>query len=1172
MLKFTNTIMRRLSGVILSILFILTAVNIHAQSTTQGAIAGSVTDSSGAAIPNAAIVIHNDATNAEIKVTADATGYYKAALVPPGIYTVQISVKGFGVYKASSVAVTVGSLSEVDAALKTGTVQENVIVSGEVPLIKLESADISSTITAKEIVDLPLNGGRWSNLALLTPTAVANSSGFGLISFRGISTLLNTVEIDGADDNQAYFSEERGRTREGYSTSQIAIAEFQVNTGVYSAEYGRAAGGVLNAVTKSGSNTIHGQAYFYDRDNEWGAFNPFTTLTSVSVPTGGGNPVVATNPFKAKDWRKRWGFGIGGPILHDKLFFFYAFDQYKRNFPGVSKPSNPGVFFGQWADMSLPTGAACSTNTATNATKTLFTVSSGTATTGDIYACALAARLYGYSSSGTSNNVNNYALAAAQYNQLLFGTAVSSVTGLSNPGLYDDVSPVVPRTGDEVLNTPKLDWQINQKEHLSVLYHRERWDSPGGVQTQTSNNYALDTFGTDFVKLDYGLIKLDSLINSNLSNEVRFQYGRELDDEGQQPWSSFSSKYLNNSTGTPVQLSIYGSTPSASSTNYGFTAGMPYYSFRAAYPEEYKTQLGDTANWTKKQHNWKFGFDVLRNHDKINNLYESNGVFTYTTFSDFFADILKPSGTCDSSENYNGLGTLPCYYGFTQGFGSPEFALRTWDYGFFLQDDWKLRHNLTLNAGIRYEYEHIPSPYQNLISTSIFTTKGDSTYAVGNHPNNVTNFGPRVGLSWSPFSNNKSVLHIGWGLYYGRVVNATILNTYLASGTPNGQYTISSVFGKPTSSTVPAFPQVIGSGAFPTPSIDFFQKHFRNPDVQQYDLSIQRELPWGLVTSLTYNGSLGQHLPNFLNVNLNPAKTYSSVLTVAPASGTTSCGPLACGTQVTSNVYSSILVDTNYGSATEVISNINSNYNALIFDIENRGNKYAQFDINYTWGHALDYNQNESTSPSTNNWYDPLANPRLNYGNSIYNVPNRVVAWALFTSPNIFKGIPGYFTNGFHFNPIFTWQTGLPYTAGVSGKEPSFTTGGVTYKPYNSGLNGSGTSTWIPQLGRNSFAQPDTYVLDVRLQKDLRINERYNFELVGEVFNLINHQNVTAMNTTAYSITAGTNTSSNAVGTLVYNPPTGSGVTAAGFGTINNSNSNFSYTQRQIQIGLKFDF
>ena len=117
-------------------------------------------------------------------------------------------------------------------------------------------------------------------MTLLTPAAVGDSNGFGLIAFRGISPILNNVEIDGADDNQAYYSEERGRTREGYSTSKYMIQEFQVNTGVYSAEFGRAAGGVINAISKSGSNTLHGIAYFSDRDNDWGAFNPYTTNTT----------------------------------------------------------------------------------------------------------------------------------------------------------------------------------------------------------------------------------------------------------------------------------------------------------------------------------------------------------------------------------------------------------------------------------------------------------------------------------------------------------------------------------------------------------------------------------------------------------------------------------------------------------------------------------------------------------------------------------------------------------------------------------------------------------------------------------------------------------------------------------------------------------------------------
>ncbi|MFT4113712.1 TonB-dependent receptor domain-containing protein [Silvibacterium sp.] len=1131
-----------------------------AQSTTQGAIAGTVEDASGAVIGGANVVLHNDGTNAEIKLTTDASGYFKAPLVNPGTYTVTITASGFGTYNANSVAVTVGSLTELHPSLNTGSTSESVTVSGEAPVLKFESPEISETLTSKEIVNLPLNGGRWSNLALLTPGAVADANGFGLISFRGISPLLNNVEIDGADDNQAFFSEERGRTREGYSTSQIAIAEFQVNTGVYSAEFGRAAGGVLNAITKSGTNQIHGQTYFYDRDNDWGALNPFTTFTSVTEPASGGAPNIVTGePFQPKDWRKRWGFGAGGPLLKDKLFWFYAYDQYRRNFPGVAKPASPSAFFNQYADTSLPTGAACtSTSTASSFT--------GSGSAGDAGACALAWRVYG----------GSYATAALHYDQLLYGSAVSTLTGLSTPGLLDDLG-TTPRTGDEVLNTPKLDWQISGTEHLSLLYHRLRWDSPGGVQTQTSNNYAVDTFGTDFVKLDYGLAELASVFSPSLSNELRFQYGRELDDEGQQAHSAFTQDYLTNSTGVPVQLSIYGG-----ATNNGFTAGMPYYSFRAAYPDERKTQLGDTANWTYKNQNIKFGFDILRNADTINNLYESNGVYTYTYFSDFFADILKPGGTCDSSESQTGLGGDPCYYGFTQGFGTPKFTITTMDYGFFVQDDWKLTPRLTLNVGVRYDYEHVPPPFPSLIATEKYP------YApTANQPSDKNNIGPRVGLSWDPYGQGKMVVHAGYGLYYGRILNGIILNTYEATGSPLGQYTVPSIYGDAASATVPQFPQVISTGTFPTPSLDYFAKNFQAPQTQEFDLSVQQDFGHGNTFTISYLGSTARELPNFLNLNLNPsslatststaqATMYQTTLTVTPKTSGGSCGPLACGTTITSNVYAktakpksgstiNTYVNPDFGSVTEVVSNINSSYNALAVDFTNRSNKYAQFDVNYTWSHALDFNQNESTSPSTNNWYDPWNNPRANYGNSTFNVPNRFVAWALLNYPGNAADWKKYLINSWHLNPVIQIQNGLPYSAAITGTQPSETYGNYTYAAASSGMNGSATSTYLTQIGRDTYMQPKTADVDLRLEKDLPVSQRFNVELLGEVFNVFNHVNVTGVTSTAYSI-SGSN--------LVYNPfSTTGGVSGeSGFGSVTNANSNFVYSQRQVQLGLKLDF
>ena len=209
-------------GLFASALFILalcmSSVVLNAQTYTQGAIGGTVFDSTGAVVPGATVSIVNNGTNATTSLKSDASGYFKDPQVPPGTYTVTIGAPGFETFKEVNVIVVVNGVSEVSPHMVTGAATTNVEVTGEAPVLNFESPEISSTLSTHNIEDLPLNGGRWSDMTLLTPGAVADSSGFGLVAFRGISPILNNVEIDGADDNQAYYSEERGRTREGYST------------------------------------------------------------------------------------------------------------------------------------------------------------------------------------------------------------------------------------------------------------------------------------------------------------------------------------------------------------------------------------------------------------------------------------------------------------------------------------------------------------------------------------------------------------------------------------------------------------------------------------------------------------------------------------------------------------------------------------------------------------------------------------------------------------------------------------------------------------------------------------------------------------------------------------------------------------------------------------------
>lgn len=317
----------------LALLALLSALA-FAQSAVTGAVSGTVSDPSNAVIPNATVTLLNIGTGKAETASTGPEGRFRFTNLQPGAYTVSIKVAGFAEYKQSGITVEVGRTSTVDATLKLGGADASVDIVADSAPVNTESKEFSSNINQTAINELPINGRRWSNFAILTPSVVPDGS-FGLLSFRGISGLLNNNTVDGGDNNQAFFGEERGRTRISYSISQSAIREFQVNTSNYSAEYGRAAGGVTNAVTKSGTNEFHGDAFYYQRNNEWGARNP---LAFQSVLNNGVSSVVGIKP---EDVRHQFGGTLGGPVVKDKLFFFFSYDQQKRNFPGLGIFSQP---------------------------------------------------------------------------------------------------------------------------------------------------------------------------------------------------------------------------------------------------------------------------------------------------------------------------------------------------------------------------------------------------------------------------------------------------------------------------------------------------------------------------------------------------------------------------------------------------------------------------------------------------------------------------------------------------------------------------------------------------------------------------------------------------------------------------------------------------------------
>jgi len=852
----------------------------------------------------------------------------------------------------------------------------------------------------------------------------------------------------------------------------------------------------VNSVTKQGGNQLHGEVYFYHRGDEFSSKNEKTTLPN---PVSGGAPIV----FRPKDKRNQYGFGVGGPLIKNKLFFFYAFDAFRRNFPGTAVSGNPSAL-------------------ATACTSALLTAT------------------------GT--------------------TAAQCASALAD--LQGDLG-AVPRFGNQLINTPKLTWQINSKNSLDVYYHRLRWDSPGGVQTQAALSYARDAFGTDFVKLDYGVARLNTLVSSHVTNELRYQYARELNNEGQQPYTDYSKAHLMGTNGVFTYASI-------STSAGGFNVGSPYYSYRISYPDERKWQIGDTASWAWGRHSFRFGGDIDHNYDLQNNLFQSNGSYFYANPTLFLADILKPSGAClpltaSGTPTLSSSGTAGCHGGLTQGFGGLIFDLSTLDTAYFVQDDWKITPRLTINLGVRYDYEALPAPYTKAVATDVPQEL--------NHPSDKNNIAPRLGFAFDPFGLGKTVVRGGFGLYYGRIPNAVLLNTYVNTGNVagGGQASVTAYNGTDLDPVTPGvqaihFPQTLNTRpAGGLLSVQYLDARLQNPYTEQIDLSVQQDLGHRNVLSVAYLGSLGRELPNYINANLDPTKFYTATFTTA-CNGTI-CNGIPAGTTFTQRVYSSRYsasgsntLNKAYNAITDVLGNANSNYNALSVDITNRQWKLITFDANYTWAHALDYNVAQFTASGTNNYLDPFANGHSNYGNSNINIRHRAVGWAIVNIPGLQGTGPlTLLTNGWSIKPLVQVQSGLPYSYAVSTGSPLQQAAGTCsgplgvndcLQPYSSGIAGTGVSSYIPFFGRNTLTQPRDIVVDTRLQKDFRVREGISVQILAEGFNILNHRNITGVNTGAFSLANNVLTATTNFGT-----PSSSGV-----------NGNYAYQVRQFQFGSRIIF
>jgi hypothetical protein len=1108
------------AAVVFCLLVLLVAhVSLRAQATT-GVLGGTVYDPQNAVLPDARIVALNNATGAEFIGYSDHSGNYTLSSLPPSTYSVDISASAFTAFTATHVVIELGRRTELNTVLQIGASLSTIHVQTVVPFIQATYPSVATNVTETELLDLPSDSRRWSSFALLTPGVVSSPQGQGLLSFRGVSVLLNNNTIDGADNNQAFFSEERGRTRAPYSISMAAVEQFQVNTADYSAEYGRSAGGVINTVTKSGTNGLHGQAFFFERNSDLAAINPYTTLTSFNAADSD----FVTSPYRPLDVRRQMGFGVGGPIVKDRLFWFYSFDRETRNFPAVSRVGYPTAIYTQ-PIAAIPTGSylgfpiTCSNLPPYNSGTAIYaSVFQYEATQG---ACEMYDRL----------DLPSYTAGVQQYQQGL--QLIGTITG------------VAPRSGSQTLSFPKLDWQVNERNHVTLSYNRMRWSSPNGVQAQSSTQYGVNSLGNDYVSVDWGIGRLTTFLTENIANEIRVQLGRELDRETSPAPAGAEIPLGANQFGLAPEISIAGG-----SAGEGMVLGNPAKLPRPEYPDEHRAQISDTISWVAGNHTIKVGADWDRNADLLDNLYGGVGEYKYTAFGDFLADYYHA---------VKGLGPPPSTYyvdtyaGFSQTFGPPGFFITTNDFSGFANDEWRIHPRLTLTAGVRYEYERVPRAF--FINPQLPQT--------ANYPDDRNNIAPRAGMAWDIFGNGGTVVRAGFGMFYGRIVNATLFSALTASGSPQTQRTYR--YSSPNQPGAPQFPDIFfsaptGATRGSLPGAYYFATNYQAPESIQADFTLEQKIGWDTAVTLTYLTSQGRELPNFIDTNIDNATVGQLNYTIdipGPALGKKS--PLPQGATYTTPLYTSVRPNFLYGNITELLSNVNSNYNAGVLAIDHRTSHGISFGVNYTLAHALDYNQNEFLYKSPTNILEPN-NMALEYGNSNTDVRQRLAVHGSFWTTWQKHGWQGYLVNDWGISPVVAWQTGLPYTLGIGGSAP----GGAFY-----GVNGAGGPSRLNIHQRNSYRFPSTQTTSLRVTRRIPLRDRAYLELIAETYNLTNTQNVTSVDTLGYNacstpLTQGCPSNSTAAHPYLEFNPT--------YGVTTNANSNSVYTPREFQLAVRLKF
>jgi hypothetical protein len=1101
----------RLSIVPFSVLMLTAFVlfltaNVSAQFETA-TVLGSVSDANGAVVEGATVTLKNVATEITNTANTDANGDYQFVNVKIGVYQIVIEAAGFNRTVAENINVTVNARQRVDLDLQVATASETVVVTDAANPLQTDSSEIGVVVQRKQIVALPLNGRSYANLVLLAPgvreshtnSSIGGGGREAAFNVNGLRATMNNFLLDGTDNN-AYGTSNQSFSSQVVQVSPDAIAEFKVQTNTYSAEFGRSGGAVINASYRSGTNGFHGSAWEFNRN---------TVLNAVGFfkPLGGVKPPLNRNQF---------GFTFGGPIIKDRTFFFGDYEGFRQ----IQK---------NLVYSNLPTLAQ---------RQGILTIAVRNPLTGIVYPA------------GTPIPMTTFA------QKVLSDLPAPNLTGV--PGAnYQEL--VLNRNFNNKYNV-RLDHKFN--DNFSIFgrwsYRKSNaFEAPNIPGASGSNqNGFVDILNKQFVVGTTYAFKNASVL------DVRFS--RSIIDAGKRPplIGGKSVSELYGITGLPNDPEVNGGL--TTQTISGFSQ-LGRQATNPQFQNPTNNDIRASYGFLRGRHSLKIGYEYLAVNTEVQ---DTNPLLGLDTYSGQFS-------TTGATNNLNNLADF--FFGLRSQYELANLTVAQMRQRFhfaYIQDDFKVNRKLTLNLGLRYEFG---TPYYEKdnrlsnydpVTNSILLAKEGSLYNRTLVDPDYNNFGPRLGFAYNVFE--KTVIRGGYGVgynYLNRLGSADILGTNfpIITRAAVSQSPVITVGGVPTilpictASTYASNCFRPTQSGYPTSGLPnnvtlYVPRDIKTASVQNWQLSIQREIFGNMVLDVAYVGNRAKNL--VILADLNQAR------------------PPLPGENVQATLQARRPIS-GFGTISAVLPEGFSNYNALQVKLERRFASGLYFLNSFTWSKALDNASQVLEEPNGNtgtpqNVYDIARDkgigaydqPFNNTTSFVFELPvGRGRAFGSNLNPILDSIFGGWTLSG-----VNTMTSGQPINfrygpSPVTNNLPSFL-GGVALRPNvvcdptNRGdrpnptrdyfvpscLSRPSVTSPFGNAGRN-IARSDSYFnfdLGVHKQFKLPINEQTRLEFRAEFFNLFNRTNFQAAN---------------------------SDINSAAFGTINST-----FPARQIQLALKFYF